>query len=168
MTSEASAPAAAVVRPDGVLAVSAASAAGGLALAGLALGHRNYPLLLAGLLLVGYGTATGVFAATVAATQGVANAEQGLAGGMINMSRQVGAAVGAAVSAAVIGSSAASPNPVTADRAALLVTAAAAALAAAIALRGIGARSTPPAAEANSADRAASPVADATVRSGKR
>jgi MFS family permease len=149
-----------VVRRTGLrrfLTVSGASAAAGLALVALALGHHSYPLMLAGLLLAGYGTATGVFAATVAATQGVANAEQGLASGLINMSRQVGAAVGVAVSAAVIGSSAASRNPVTADRAAVFVTAAAAVLAAVIALRGIRARSTPAATEAKNPVRAASP-----------
>jgi hypothetical protein len=96
---------------------------------------------LVGLLLTGYGTATGVFAATLAATEGVDNAEQGLAGGLINMSRQVGAAVGVAVSAAVIGSRAAAANSVTTDRVAIFVSAVAAVLAAVIALRGIGTRS---------------------------
>jgi MFS family permease len=139
-----------VVRRIGLrtfLTLSGVSAALGLALVGLALGHHSYLLVLVGLSLAGYGTATGIFAATAAATEGVAEGEQGLASGLINMSRQVGAAVGVALSAAVIGS-AASGNSVTADRLALLVTAVAAVLAVVIALRGIGVRSTPAAKEA--------------------
>jgi hypothetical protein len=58
------------------LVVSAISAAGGLLLLGLALGQRSYPLLLVGFMLAGYGTATGAFGATVAATQGVTDDEQ--------------------------------------------------------------------------------------------
>jgi EmrB/QacA subfamily drug resistance transporter len=123
------------------LTVSGISAGVGLALLGLALGHHRYPLMLVGLLLTGYGTATGVFAATLAATEDVDDAEQGLAGGLINMSRQVGAAVGVAVSAAVIGSRAAAANSVTAGRVAIFVSAVAGVLAAVIALRGIGTRS---------------------------
>ncbi|MDQ1398218.1 MAG: hypothetical protein QOK20_150, partial [Acidimicrobiaceae bacterium] len=77
-----------------LLVASATSAAGGLLLLGLALGRRSYLLLLASFMLIGYGTATGAFGATVAATQGVSDDEQGLAGGLVNMSRQVGAALG--------------------------------------------------------------------------
>jgi hypothetical protein len=91
-------------------------------------------------MLAGYGTATGAFGATVAATQGVTDDEQGLAGGLVNMSRQVGAALGVAVAAAIIGTGVSSGGSVAPDRSAVLVTAAAAVLAAALALRGIGAR----------------------------
>jgi EmrB/QacA subfamily drug resistance transporter len=132
-----------VVRRVGLralLVVSGASAAGGLALLGLVLGWRSYPLLVAGFMLAGYGTATGAFGATVAATQGVANDEQGLAGGLVNMSRQVGAALGVAVAAAVIGTGATSGDSVGADRSAVLVSAAAAVLATILAFRGTRAR----------------------------
>jgi MFS family permease len=120
------------------LVVSGVSAAGGLLLLGLVLGSQSYSLLLVGFVLAGYGTATGAFGATVAATQGVAAGEQGLAGGLINMSRQVGAAVGVAVAAAVIGTGATSGGSVGPDHLAVLVTATAAALAAVVAFRGIG------------------------------
>jgi EmrB/QacA subfamily drug resistance transporter len=130
-----------VVRRVGLrvfLVVSSGCAAGGLLLLGLVLGWRSYPLLLLGFMLAGYGTATGAFGATVAATQGVSDDEQGLAGGLINMSRQVGAALGVAVAAAVIGTSATSGGSVDSDRWAVLVTAAAAVVAVVLASRGIG------------------------------
>jgi EmrB/QacA subfamily drug resistance transporter len=133
------------------LVLSGAAAAGGLLLLGLALESRSYPLLVVAFMLAGYGTATGAFGATVAATEGIADDEQGLAGGLINMSRQVGAALGVAVVAAVIGTGAISGGSIAPDRSAVLVTAGGAALAAVFALRGIAARalaapSTPPAA----------------------
>ncbi|HEX3461162.1 MAG TPA: MFS transporter, partial [Acidimicrobiales bacterium] len=130
-----------VVRRVGLrvfLVASGVSAAGGLLLLGLVLGLHSYPLLVLGFIFAGYGTATGAFGATVAATQGVSDDEQGLAGGLINMSRQVGAALGVAVAAAVIGTGATSGGSVEPDRWAVLVTAAAAVVAAVLALRGIG------------------------------
>jgi len=57
----------------------------------------TYPIMLAAVSLVGFGTAGTIFAATVGASNGVSDAEQGLAGGLLNMSRQIGAAIGAAV-----------------------------------------------------------------------
>ena len=119
------------------LVVSGVSAASGLLLVGLVLGLQSYALLLVGFMLAGYGTATAAFGTTVAATQGVADGEQGLAGGLINMSRQVGAALGVAIAAAMIGTGATSGGAVGPDRAAVLVTATTAALAAALALRHI-------------------------------
>ncbi|MDQ1414082.1 MAG: hypothetical protein QOE07_2670 [Acidimicrobiaceae bacterium] len=124
-----------------LLVASATSAAGGLLLLGLALGRRSYLLLLASFMLIGYGTATGAFGATVAATQGVSDDEQGLAGGLVNMSRQVGAALGVAAAAAIIGTGATSGSSVAPDRSAVLVTAAAAAVAAVLAVGGVGATS---------------------------
>jgi EmrB/QacA subfamily drug resistance transporter len=118
------------------LVVSGISATAGLLLLGLVLEWRSYPLLLVGFMLAGYGTSTGAFGATVAATQGVAASEQGLAGGLVNMSRQVGAALGVAVAAAVIGTGAISGASVVHDRSAVLVMAATAALATAVAVRG--------------------------------
>jgi EmrB/QacA subfamily drug resistance transporter len=123
------------------LVTSGIAAAGGLFVLGLGLAGRSYPLLVVGLMLAGYGTSTGAFGTTVAATQGVPDGEQGLAGGLVNMSRQVGAALGVAFAAALIGSGATSGASVPADRAAVLVAAAAAAVAAVLAFRGIGARS---------------------------
>jgi len=122
------------------LVLSGVSAGVGLALLGLVLVSRSYPLLVLGLLLTGYGTASSAFGSTVAATRGVADDEQGLAGGLVNMSRQVGAAVGVAVAAAVIGAGATSGGAIAPDRSAVLVTATAAALATVLALRGFSGR----------------------------
>jgi EmrB/QacA subfamily drug resistance transporter len=122
------------------LVVSAAAATGGLLLLGSVLGWHNYPLLLTGFVLVGYGTSTGAFGATVAATQGIGDAEQGLAGGLVNMSRQVGAAIGVAVVAAMIGSGTTSGVSVADDRAAVLAAAVGATVAIVIAGRGIARR----------------------------
>jgi EmrB/QacA subfamily drug resistance transporter len=122
------------------LVISGLSAASGLLLLGLVLEWKSYPLLLAGMMLAGYGTATGAFGATVAATQDVADDEQGLAGGLVNMSRQVGAALGVTLAAAAIGAGAASGGSVGPDRSAVLLTFLAAALASVIAFYGLGTR----------------------------
>jgi sugar phosphate permease len=78
----------------------------------------------------------------VTASTGVADADQGLVGGMINTSRQVGAAIGAALLPAV--AEAVSHGSVAAaggDRAAMLTAAVAAALATVVAWRsGLAAR----------------------------
>lgn len=112
-----------------VLVVAGISASCGLLLLAGFLVTRSYPLLLLGFLAAGYGTATAAFGATVAATRDVANDEQGLAGGLINMSRQIGAAIGVAVAAAVIGTASTSGGSVDPDRTALLIIAAAAVVA---------------------------------------
>ena len=109
-----------------VLVVAGVSAAAGLFLLASFLVTRSYPLLLVGFLAVGYGTATAAFGATVAATRGIADEEQGLAGGLINMSRQIGAAIGVAAAAALIGTASTSGGAVDPDRTALLVIAVAA------------------------------------------
>jgi EmrB/QacA subfamily drug resistance transporter len=124
--------------PRRLLVLAASSAGLGLAVLALAVAARSYPLVLLGLLLAGYGTATAMFGSTVAATSGVADHEQGLAGGLVNMSRQVGAAVGVAVAAAIVGAAAAAGASVGADALALGATALAAAVGAAIAHRGLG------------------------------
>ena len=73
-----------------------------IAAAGLAMLFRfpvtsRYPLLGLVFLAIGLGTTNVVFGATVAGSSGVANDEQGLAGAVLNGSRQIGSAVGIAV-----------------------------------------------------------------------
>jgi len=53
--------------------------------------------VFAAVLLVGFGTVGTVMASTIMATQGMAESDQGLVGGVINTARQVGAALGVAV-----------------------------------------------------------------------
>jgi EmrB/QacA subfamily drug resistance transporter len=84
--------------------------------------------------LIGFGTAGTALGSTVLASRGMADSDQGLVGGMINTSRQIGAAVGAALLPAVaegvdggIG--------VSGDRAAMFTAALAALTATAIAWR---------------------------------
>ena len=111
---------------------AAASAAGFLVLTQLpAAGYS--PLLLA-VMLIGFGTAGTAFGSIVIASRGVPDADQGVVGGMINTSRQIGAAIGAALLPAVaigIGHG----TGVTGDRAAMLAGAIASALAMLLAWR---------------------------------
>ena len=98
----------------------------------------GYSPLLAAVMLVGFGTAGTAFGTMVTASHGVADDDQGLVGGVINTSRQIGAAVGAALLPAIAvavdrgGHTAAASG----DRAAMLAGAVAAALALVVALRG--------------------------------
>jgi EmrB/QacA subfamily drug resistance transporter len=85
----------------------------------------GYSPLLFVVILVGFGGAGTAFGSIVLASRELADGDQGLAGGVVNTSRQVGAAVGAALLPAVAGS----VSGVSGDRAAML-TATAAALAA--------------------------------------
>ena len=100
----------------------------------------GYSPLLAAVMLVGFGTAGTAFGTMVTASHGVADQDQGLVGGVINTSRQVGAAIGAALLPAVAeavnhsGRAAGTGG----DRAAMLAGAVAAALALAVALRAAG------------------------------
>ena len=83
----------------------AATAAGFLVLTRLpAAGYS--PVLLV-VMLIGFGTAGTAFGSVVLASRGMADADQGLVGSMINTSRQIGAAVGAALLPAVAETSAA-------------------------------------------------------------
>ena len=98
------------------------------------------PLLLV-VVLVGFGGAGTAFGSIVLASRELADGDQGLAGGVINTSRQVGAAVGAALLPAV----AVTVRGVSGDRAAMLAATAAALAATAVAWRaarqaGAGAR----------------------------
>ena len=83
------------------LTTSAALAAAGLALLLRFPATSRYPLLGAVLLVVGFGSTSTVFAATVAGTAGVTDDEQGLASALVNAARQVGAAIGVAALLAV-------------------------------------------------------------------
>jgi len=60
------------------------------------IGYGDYVLVGAALFVVGFGTGGTAFAATVAGCACVADLEQGLAGGLINASRQIGSALGVA------------------------------------------------------------------------
>jgi EmrB/QacA subfamily drug resistance transporter len=86
------------------------------------------PLLLV-VVLVGFGGAGTAFGSIVLASRELADGDQGLAGGVINTSRQVGAAVGAALLPAV----AVAVRGVSGDRAAMLAATAAALAATAVA-----------------------------------
>ncbi len=137
---------ASIVRRVGLRSLMIASTgadAVGLFLLGVSFAWHEYLFFLPGFLLAGFGTATSAFGATVAATHGVADHEQGLAGGLVNMSRQVGAAVGVALTAAIIGTGAASGGSVGPDRVSLFVIAAFAIVAAAIVARGFASKTAP-------------------------
>jgi EmrB/QacA subfamily drug resistance transporter len=62
----------------------------------------HYPGLGIVLLAFGFGSTNVVFGATVAASSGVSNSEQGLAGALVNASRQIGSAVGVAVLLSIV------------------------------------------------------------------
>ena len=102
----------------------------------------GYSPLLTAVMLVGFGTAGTAFGTMVTASAGVGDDDQGLVGGVINTSRQVGAAIGAALLPAVAeavshGSPAAA---VSGDRTAMLTAAVAAAVATVVACGGMAAR----------------------------
>jgi EmrB/QacA subfamily drug resistance transporter len=99
----------------------------------------GYSPLLAAVMLVGFGSAGTAFGTMVTASHGVADGDQGLVGGVVNTSRQIGAAIGAALLPAVAvaadhGDRAAGAGG---DRAAMLAGALAAALALTVALGGV-------------------------------
>jgi len=85
-------------------------------------------------MLIGFGTAGTALGSIVLASRGMADADQGLVGGMINTSRQVGAAVGAALLPAVA-EGVGGGTGVAGDRAAMLTAAVAALAATAVAWR---------------------------------
>jgi EmrB/QacA subfamily drug resistance transporter len=83
----------------------------------------HYGVALLAVLPVGFGTVGTVFGTTVIAATGMANSDQGLVGGVINTTRQVGAALGVTVLVAVAeGSHAASgTTTIGGDRMAMLI-----------------------------------------------
>jgi EmrB/QacA subfamily drug resistance transporter len=119
-----------------LLLTSITAAAGFLILTRLP-SSGGYSPLFAAVMLVGFGTAGTGFGATVTASQHAADAEQGVVGGVLNTSRQVGAALGAALLPAI--SEAADRGghvgAATGDRDAMLTAFTAAALAAIVAWR---------------------------------
>jgi EmrB/QacA subfamily drug resistance transporter len=109
-----------------------------------ATGH--YSPLLAAVMLIGFGTAGTAFGTMVIATNGVAGAEQGVVGGVINTSRQIGAAIGAAALPAIAVAVGHDPIAATATgtRAAMLAGAVAAATAAMVAWLSLRSTGTAP------------------------
>ena len=91
----------------------------------------GYSPLLFVVMLVGFGGAGTAFGSIVLASRELADGDQGLAGGVVNTSRQVGAAVGAALLPAI----ADSVSGVSGDRAAMLTATVAALTATAVAWR---------------------------------
>ena len=111
-----------------LLVLTGASAATGFAVLTRLPAGGYSPVLLV-VMLIGLGTAGTAFGSVVLASRGMADADQGLVGGMINTSRQIGAAVGAALLPAVAVTVSGASGGVSGDRAAML-TAGLAALAA--------------------------------------
>jgi len=111
---------------------AAAAAAGFLVLTRLP--ATGYSPVLFVVTLIGFGTAGTALGSTVLASRGMADSDQGLVGGMINTSRQIGAAVGAALLPAVAVSVSGGIG-VSGDRAAMLTAALAALTATAVAWR---------------------------------
>ncbi len=85
----------------------------------------HYGAALLAVMLVGCGNVGVLFGSTVMATAGMADADQGLVGGVINTTRQVGAALGVAILVAIAeGAHAASGiSKLRGDRLAMLVSA---------------------------------------------
>ena len=117
-----------------LILTSAVATAGFLALTRLPAGG-GYSPLLAAVMLVGFGTAGTAFGTMVTASAGVADGDQGLVGGVINTSRQVGAAIGAALLPAVAEAVSHGSRAAAGDRTAMLTAAVAAALATVVAWR---------------------------------
>ena len=111
---------------------AAAAAAGFLVLTQLP--AAGYSPVLFVVTLIGFGTAGTALGSTVLASRGMADADQGLVGGMINTSRQIGAAVGAALLPAVAVSVSGGIG-VSGDRAAMFAAALAALTATVVAWR---------------------------------
>jgi EmrB/QacA subfamily drug resistance transporter len=115
-----------------LLVLTAAAAAIGFAVLTRLPAGGYSPVLLV-VTLIGLGTAGTAFGSVVLASRGMADSDQGLVGGMINTSRQIGAAVGAALLPAVAEAVSRGPAGVSGDRAAMLAAALAAVAATAVA-----------------------------------
>jgi len=113
--------------------------AGAIAASGFSLltelpGGGYSPLLLV-VVLVGFGSAGTAFGSLVIATRELGDGDQGLAGGVVNTSRQIGAAVGAALLPTVAESASGGIPGITGDRFAMATAAGAALAATAVAWR---------------------------------
>ncbi|MBM7081335.1 MFS transporter [Micromonospora sp. WMMD734] len=73
--------------------------------------ENSLAYILVGTALVGFGNVAAVVMISITATAGVADHQQGLAGGLLNTSQQLGAAIGAAAFAAIAASRTASLLP---------------------------------------------------------
>jgi len=106
----------------GVLLLTTAMGAAGHLLLSWAVGHGGFLAIELALLPVGVGNGGTAFAEMVAGSTGVLDREQGLAGGLINSSRQIGSALGVTALMAVA-TAVASTHPAPGDgyRAALAV-----------------------------------------------
>jgi EmrB/QacA subfamily drug resistance transporter len=125
---------------------SVAATAGFAVLTQLPVGGGYHPLLAA-VVLVGFGTAGTAFGGMVTASAGIADSDQGVVGGVISTSRQLGAALGAALLPAVAGAvdRAGHGSLAAGDRAAMLAGGVAAGLATLVALAAGRKRPAPPA-----------------------
>jgi MFS family permease len=141
------------VRRTLVLA-GAIAAVGFVALAWLP--SAGYSPLLLMVMPVGLGTAGTSFGSMVLVSRGMADRDQGLVGGVVNTSRQIGAAIGAALLPAI----AEAVGGVTGDRAAMLAGACAAFAATVIAVLASRASATPAPAMASSGASAREPSSD--------
>jgi MFS family permease len=131
-----------------VLVLTSIAATAGFAVLTQLPAGGGYSPLLAAVMLVGFGTAGTAFGSMVTASAAIADGDQGLVGGVINTSRQLGAAVGAALLPAIADAVGRAGHGLAAgDRAAMLAGAVAAGLAALVAL---SARSRRPAGPARS------------------
>jgi MFS family permease len=133
-----------------VLVLTGAIAAAGFAVL-TRLPSAGYSPLLLVVILVGLGTAGTSFGSLVIASRGMPDEDQGLVGGVINTSRQLGAAIGAALLPAVAQSV---RGGVSGDRASMAVAAGAALVATVVALvaaRGAGTTPMPVASPAPAA-----------------
>jgi predicted MFS family arabinose efflux permease len=110
-----------------LVVATASTGVGFLILTHLPMSGHHSPLLAA-VVLVGFGTVGTVFGTTVMAASGMAEADQGLVGGVVNTTRQVGAAVGVATLVAIAEGTHARAGIATiaGDRTAMLVAALAA------------------------------------------
>jgi predicted MFS family arabinose efflux permease len=86
-----------------LMATTAAAGVGFLVLTRLPTSGHYSPLFSA-VVFIGFGTAGTMFGTNVMAASGVARRDQGLVGGVVNTTRQVGAAFGVAVLVAIAGS----------------------------------------------------------------
>jgi len=84
-----------------VLVLTCATAAAGFLILTRLPVTGHYSPLFTAVMLVGFGTAGTAFGTMVTATDGVPGSEQGVVGGVINTSRQIGAALGAAALPAI-------------------------------------------------------------------